>query len=131
MSNSYRDLIAWQKGMALVTEVYRATTSFPDNEVRGISDQMRRAAVSVVANIAEGQGRNTHGEFRQCLGYSKGSLTELETELLICRNLNYLGQHDADELLMRCDAVSRLVNGLLQSLKPQSEGSLEKRETRN
>jgi len=84
-----------------------------------------------VANIAEGQGRLTHGEFRQFLGYSKGSLTELETELLICRNLNYLSEQEADELLMRCDAVSRLVNGLLQSLKPSVEDSAEKRETRN
>ncbi len=131
MSNSYRDLIAWQKAMALVTEVYRATNSFPENETRGISDQMRRAAVSVVANIAEGQGRNTHREFRQFLGYSKGSLTELETELLICRNLSYLDEHEADELLIRCDGVSRLVNGLMNSLKPTSEDSLEKRETRN
>ncbi len=129
MSNSYRDLIAWQKGMALVTEVYRATNSFPESELRGISDQMRRAAVSIVSNIAEGQGRNSQGEFRQFLGYSKGSLTELETELLICRNLHYLSEHDADELLMRCDAVARLVNGLLNSLK--GTDSLEKRETRN
>jgi four helix bundle protein len=116
MSNSYRDLIRWQKARTLVRGVYAATKHFPDDERYGLISQLRRAGVSVIANIAEGQGRNTVGEFQQFLGNSKGSLTELETELIIAEDLGYLRPQEAKELPARCDEVSRLINGLMRSL---------------
>ena len=130
MSNSYRDLIAWQKAFSLVTEVYRDTEPFPKSEMYGLTSQVRRAAVSVVSNIAEGQGRNSRGEFDQFLGHAKGSLSELETQLLIANALGYLPGNRLEELLARCDAVSRLINGLMQSLRG-AKASAEKRETKN
>ncbi len=129
MSNSYRDLIAWQKAFSLVIEVYRDTDLFPKSEMYGLTSQIRRAVVSVVSNIAEGQGRNSRGEFEQFLGHAKGSLSELETQLLLGNALGYLPKDRLEELLARCGAVSRLVNGLMQSLRPKA--SAEKQETRN
>ena len=90
MSNSYRDLIAWQKAFSLVAEVYRQTETFPKSETYGLTSQIRRAAVSVVSNIAEGQGHNSSGEFQQFLGHAKGSLAELETQILLADELGYL-----------------------------------------
>ena len=116
MSNSYRDLIAWQKARALVREVYAVTKHLPEDERYGLVSQLRRAGVSVVANIAEGQGRNTAGEFQQFLGHAKGSLTELETELIVAQDLGYLRPEEAKDLPAKCDEVSRLINGLLRSL---------------
>jgi four helix bundle protein len=130
LPNSYRDLIAWQKAFSLVTDVYRDTDLFPKMETYGLTSQIRRAAVSVVCNIAEGQGRNSRGEFEQFLGHAKGSLSELETQLLLANALGYLSKDRLEELLARCDAVSRLINGLLQSLRGAKPSS-EKRETRN
>lgn len=115
MKRNYKDLMVWQKAVEFVTEVYRATASFPADERFGLTAQMRRAAVSVPSNIAEGQGRLTRGEFRQCLGYAKGSLMELETQLLISQNLGFL--READALQARLGEVARLLNGLLNSLK--------------
>jgi len=129
LSSCYRDLIAWQKAFALVIEVYRDTDLFPKNEIYGLTGQIRRAAVSVVSNIAEGQGRKSRGEFEQFLGHAKGSLAELETQLLLAKALGYLQDDRANELLARSDAVSRLVNGLMRSLR--AKASTEKRETRN
>ena len=76
---SYRDLVAWQKAMALVTNVYRYTEPFPKAEIYGLASQLRRAAVSIPSNIAEGQGRASTGEFKQFLGHARGSLLEVET----------------------------------------------------
>jgi len=124
MSNSYKDLIAWQKARTLVRDVYAATRHFPDDERYGLTSQLRRAGVSVIANIAEGQGRNTLGEFQQFLGHAKGSLTELETELIIAEDLSYLRPQEAKELPAKCDEVSRLIHGLMRSLsRPRSSAS--------
>lgn len=119
MNHGYKDLIAWQKAMALVTSVYRATQGFPREERYGLTIQLRRSAVSVPSNIAEGQGRQTRGEFRQFLGIAKGSLMELETQLLIARNLGYLA--DAVPLLDQLAEVARLLNGLLNSMCGRSD----------
>ena len=89
MAQSYRDLIAWNKAMELVTEIYRVTHNFPKEELFGLMSQLRRAAVSIPSNIAEGKGRLSKGEFRQFLGNARGSLAELETQILIAQNLNY------------------------------------------
>jgi four helix bundle protein len=106
--------MVWQKAITMVTDVYRLTTSFPREEQFGLSSQMRRAAVAVPSNIAEGQGRLTRGEFRQFLGIARGSLLELETQLTVARELGYV---DSDNPLFEaiCE-VGRMLNGLLNSL---------------
>ena len=114
MIKDYKDLVVWQKAMELVTAIYQATQAFPKEELYGLTSQLRRAAVSVPSNIAEGQGRLTRGEFRQFLGQAKGSLSELETQLLIAHNLGYL--QDCSTLLGQKTEVTRLLNGLLNSL---------------
>ena len=116
MAQSYQDLIAWQKAMRLVTEVYKATESFPKEEVYGLTSQLRRAAVSVPSNIAEGQGRLSKGEFQQFLGYARGSLLEVETLIRVAVNLNYLSENEAARLLDLSAEVGKILNGLLNSI---------------
>ena len=87
MSHSYKDLIVWQKSVSMVTEVYRATKAFPREETFGLTGQLRRWAISVASNIAEGQGRLSRREFRQFLGHARGSLIEMETQIAIAGNL--------------------------------------------
>ena len=93
---SHRDLIVWRKAMDLVVLVYKATEGFPKHELYGLTNQIRRAASSVPANIAEGQGRRSKSEFRQFLGNARGSLLELDTHLELALRLNYLtpSQHE-------------------------------------
>jgi len=121
MSNSYRDLIVWQKALALVTDVYRWTADFPKSETYGLSSQMRRAAVSVVSNIAEGQGRTSTGEFLQFLSNAKGSLVELETQVFIAANLAYMPAPLQKQALEQTDEVSRLISGLQRALTQKSK----------
>lgn len=90
MARPYRDLVAWQKAKALAVAVYRATEQFPKHDLYGLTAQIRRAAVSVASNIAEGQGRLTQAEFRHFLGQARGSLLELDTQISIAKDLNYL-----------------------------------------
>ena len=91
MSHKYQDLIAWQKAKVFATEIYRVTEQFPRAEVYGLTSQLRRAAVSVASNIAEGQGRLTRGEFCHFLGQASGSLLEVETQLSIAVDLSFPG----------------------------------------
>ena len=112
----YQDLIAWQKALELVAEVYRVTRTFPREEIYGLTGQMRRAAISVPSNIAEGQGRMSTGEFRQFLGQARGSLLELETQLHIAARLGYLGPREGEHLLHSSAEVGRVMNGLITSL---------------
>ncbi len=113
---NYRDLLAWQKSMDLVEAVYRASHDFPVEERYGLSAQMRRAAISVSANIAEGQGRRTCGEFRNHLSIAHGSVRELETHVLVARRLEMLSPALSDGLLARASEVGRLVIGLSNAL---------------
>jgi len=115
MGTSYRDLVAWQKAMDLVTDVYRVTGSFPKEEIYGLTSQMRRAAVSVPSNIAEGQGRKGDGEFKHFLRLSLGSLMEVETQVIISERLGYLNPA-TQTLLTQAAEVGRLLNGLIRSL---------------
>jgi len=119
MSHSYRDLIVWQRAIAMVTEVYRATQSFPREETYGLTSQLRRSAVSVASNIAEGQGRISKPEFRQFLGMARGSLIEMETQIVIARNLAYISRDTEERLAGSSGEVSRLLHGLMQSLQPR------------
>ena len=113
---SYRDLVVWKKSMALVLEVYRCTQSFPKIETYGLTSQLRRAAVSIPSNVAEGQARLSSGEFRQFLGNARGSLTEVETQVLIAQALGYVDQCQSEKLLSMTAEVGRILNGLLASL---------------
>ena len=114
--SSYKELIVWQKAVDLVTEIYTATSKFPREEVFGLTSQLRRCAVSVPSNIAEGQGRATKGEFIQFLSHARGSLFELETQLCIAGKLGYLSPERAQGLALRAEEVARILNGLLTSL---------------
>jgi four helix bundle protein len=98
LSHKYQDLIVWQKAKALAVEVYRVTESLPRNEIYGLTSQLRRAAVSVPSNIAEGQGRLTKGEFAHFLGQARGSLFELETQFVIALDLNLVNESDVKSL---------------------------------
>jgi four helix bundle protein len=117
---NFQELIVWQKSMALVKQIYQHTSSFPNEEMFGLTSQMRRAAVSIPANIAEGQSRNTTGEFRQFLGIAKGSLAELQTLILLSANLDFLTQKNSSNLLMNCEEVGKMLNGLQKSLSPKN-----------
>ena len=114
MKQHYKNLLVWQKAMALVTRVYEISRGFPKEEIYGLTSQIRRAAVSVPSNIAEGQARLHTGEFRQFLGIAKGSLAELETQLMIAQNLGYLV--DANPIIEQSSEVARMLHGLLASL---------------
>ena len=114
MKQHYKNLVAWQKAMLMVTEVYKLTRTFPREEMYGLTSQIRRAAVAVPSNIAEGQARNTNGEFRQFLGIAKGSLAELDTQLLIAQNLGIL--KDPGCIFEQLAEVGRILSGLLASL---------------
>jgi len=113
----YQDLEAWQKAMDLVVECYQATQPFPSNETYGLTSQIRRSAVSVPANIAEGHGRQHQTEFIQHLSIAYGSLSELETHIGIAQRLNYLDLDQVQKLLGRASEVGRLLNGLLRFLR--------------
>lgn len=122
---SYRVLELWQRAMDLVTECYRATEGFPAREVYGLTSPLQRAAVSIPANVAEGQGRQRTSEFIQHLSIADGSLTELETHIQIAQRLKYIGHDDAHRLLLRTGEVGRLLNGLHRSLRRRDSRSTE------
>ena len=113
----YSELIVWQKAMDLTCEVYSATRRFPKEEIYGLTAQLRRAAVSVPSNIAEGQGRQTTNEFLHHLSIAYGSLLEAETQTLIAERLGYLERASVERLMERTSEVGRLLNGLSNSLK--------------
>ncbi|MDR3724223.1 MAG: four helix bundle protein [Terracidiphilus sp.] len=113
----YRDLTVWQKAMILAKAVYRETEALPRNEMYGLQSQMRRAAVSVPSNIAEGHGRLNDGYFRQFLATSRGSLFELQTQMELASDLKLLDKNKVDELMQQCEEVARLINGTLAVLE--------------
>ncbi|MFZ3253245.1 MAG: four helix bundle protein [Syntrophales bacterium] len=115
---SYRDLIVWQKSMDLVEMVYQVTKGFPREELYGLTNQLRRAAVSIPSNIAEGQARNSTAEFRNFLSIARGSLAEVETQLLIAERLNYLGSEKLHEILAVQIEVNKMTNALMKKLVP-------------
>jgi four helix bundle protein len=115
MGTSYRDLIVWQVSVQFVAAVYTATQSFPKQEQYGLVSQLRRAAVSIASNIAEGQGRLTEGEFRHFLGQARGSLLEVETQLYIAKELGFISAGQLALLLKPSGRIGLLLNGLLNS----------------
>jgi len=117
MGRSFRDLVAWQKAMKFVTNVYLATRDFPREELYGLTNQLRRAAVSVPSNITEGQARSSPKEFHHFLSQARGSLAEIETQLSVANTLRYLPPETADSLLADVDEPGRVVTGLMSSIK--------------
>jgi four helix bundle protein len=120
MGESFRNLAVWQRAIELTTTVYKLTSSFPDTERFGLKSQLRRAAVSVASNIAEGYGRATKGEYIQFLGNARGSNSEVETQIVIAKALGF-GQvqllNTADEL---CSQVGRMLGAMMKSLRSES-----------
>ncbi len=105
----YKELIVWQKSMDLVESVYSLTRSLPSDERYALTDQIRRAAVSIPSNIAEGHGRQTDKEYKQYLSIAKGSVSEVETQLMICVRLNYLTEQQTESVLVLCDEIRRML----------------------
>jgi four helix bundle protein len=114
---TYRDLIVWQKSMVLVTEVYKLTKTFPHDETYGLSIQMRRCAVSIPSNIAEGYGRNSTPEYLRFVRFSLGSLFELQTQLEISRNLGYLDIINGESLYESSREIERMLASLARELE--------------
>jgi four helix bundle protein len=117
MNGSYRDLHAWQKAIDLVVDLYDCTRSFPKDEQYGLAAQLRRAAVSVASNIAEGKGRCSDNELIHFLYLARGSLFEIETQLTIASRLGYLSKEQSVRLAEAAGEVARMLNGLISSLR--------------
>jgi four helix bundle protein len=116
VSSKFRELLVWQRAKELAVATYQATEDFPQREVYGLTAQMRKSAVSVPSNIAEGQGRGSSGEFKNFLGIARGSLLELETQIEIASELGLLKKDASTQLLKKCAEVSFLANRLISSL---------------
>jgi four helix bundle protein len=120
-TTNYQDLVVWQNAMSLVESVYRATRGFPHEEVYGLTAQLRRAAVSIPSNIAEGQGRRSARDFLRFLSMAYGSLREVETQVLIAERLNYLDAKQRTAIGKGVSEVGRLINGMMRCVERQSQ----------
>src|SRR5579872_5659308 len=123
MGMSFRDMVVWQRAVEMSLAVYKLTSLFPNSERFGLTNQARRAAVSVASNIAEGYGRSTKGEYLQFLGHARGSNCEVETQLVIVAALGFGVEANRAIAEKLCADVSRLLRGLMQSLRPSPSGS--------
>jgi four helix bundle protein len=115
-TRSYKDLVVWQKGIALAKLVYGLTRSFPSEEKFGIVAQMRRAVVSIPSNIAEGQARHTTGEFIQFISHAEGSVAELDTQLILSIELKFCSSSAADPAFALIGEIRRMLNALRRKL---------------
>ncbi len=113
-SKYYKDLIVWQKAMDLVVEIYNLSKLLPKTETYALADQMRRAAVSIPSNIAEGQQRRTQSEFANFLAIARGSEAELETQLYICVRLSYLQREQVKSAISLCTEIGKMLNALIK-----------------
>jgi four helix bundle protein len=112
MGDSYRDLVVWQRAIQMTVAIYRLSAGFPKDEMYGLTSQLRRAAVSVASNIAEGYGRGSRGEYKQFLGMARGSICEVQTQLTIARELDY----GSPETLTKAEELSYEVNKMLVTI---------------
>jgi len=117
VDKSYSELEVWQKSMDLAVNVYAMIKNLPEEEQHVLSDQIRRAAISIPSNIAEGQQSNTAKDFIHFIYIAKGSLGELETQIKLCECLEYLEKTDTERLLIQCSEIGKMLNGLLYKLK--------------
>jgi four helix bundle protein len=122
--NDFRDLIVWQRAMDLVVDIYAITDRLPAKEQFGLTTQARRAAVSVPANVAEGNGRGTKGEYLNHLSVARGSLMELQTHILIAQRLGYTGSTEATRVMTAAGEVGRMLSGLMSALRGNKRPSL-------
>ena len=120
-ASSYKDLITWQKGILLVKHIYKLTSIFPGEEKFGLISQLRRAAVSVPSNIAEGQARRTTGDFIHFISNAEGSVAEVETQLIIAVELSFCSQAQAQTCFSVNDELRRMLNALRRSLESKRE----------
>jgi four helix bundle protein len=116
MSSTFKDLRVWNEAMKFTVEVYRSTAQFPRHEIYGLSQQLRRAAVSIPSNIAEGKGHRSDREFERFLLHARGSLLEAQTQVMIAKELQYLSTEETNKLLTTADAIGRSLNSLINSL---------------
>ncbi len=115
---SYKDLLIWQKGIKIVTMVYHLTNSFPKEELFALTNQLKRAAVSIPSNISEGFGRNTDKSFSHFLDISRGSLYELETQLIIAREIGFITDEKLfNQILNEVEEESKMINSFSKTLK--------------
>lgn len=113
---THQDLDVWKKAITLVTTIYKTTSTYPQTEIYGITSQIRRSAVSIPSNIAEGAARNSKKEFNHFLAISLGSLSELETQLIISENLKFITQEQFEELEKSLIDIRKMLIGLKKSL---------------
>lgn len=116
MPSSFRELRVWQEAMKFAVQVYRVTEKFPKHELYGLTQQLRRASVSVPSNIAEGKGHRSDREFRNFLLHARGSLLEVQTQLMIAQELEYITPQEGRGLLASSDAIGRCLNSLINSI---------------
>jgi len=128
---TYKDLRVWQESVKLASNVYRSTALFPRHELYGLSQQMRRAEVSVPSNIGEGKGHRSNREFANFLLHARGSLLELQTQILIAQDLQYLPAATVSTLISQSDAVARSLNALLNCLRVEPGKTNDQRRTTN
>jgi four helix bundle protein len=114
---SFRELLVWQKSMSLVTDIYTATLSFPKSEIYGLTSQIRRSAVSIPSNIAEGFGRKADRDFCRFLSISLGSCYELQTQIEITRNLNFIDNAQFNQLSKELEEVEKMIKALISSIR--------------
>ena len=117
---SFKDLIVWQKGIEIVSDVYKATKKFPKDELYCLTSQIRRSAISIPANIAEGWGRGTTKNYIQFLEISRGSLFELNTLIIISYNQEYIDKATCDEIENRLNEIGRMINALITKLESKN-----------
>ncbi len=120
MESNYKNLVVWQKSMVLTLNIYKFVKKLPKEEMFALSDQMRRAAVSIPSNIAEGCGKRLQGELKYFLRIASGSAAELETQMQICLNLGYLQSEDIEESLSLLHEVEKMLNSFMNSKKLSS-----------
>lgn len=113
---THKDLDVWKKSIEFVSEIYQVTSSFPKEELYGLTSQIRRAAISIPSNIAEGAARNHKKEFKQFLYISLSSCSEIETQIIIARNLGYIKLSQNDPLLEKLEIISKMLQGLIKSI---------------
>jgi len=114
----FKDLLVWQRSVALAVEIYKITKEFPREEIYGLTSQIRRAAVSIPSNLAEGHARNTKSQFANFIDITLGSAAELETQLAISLQTGYLKQNDYDKLVNELTEITRMLYGLLNRVQP-------------
>ncbi|UKB84483.1 four helix bundle protein [Chryseobacterium sp. MEBOG06] len=114
---NFKELLVWQKSIDFVTDIYRATELFPKIEIYGLISQIRRAAVSIPSNIAEGNSRRSKPDYLQFLKIARGSCAEIETQLTICKNLNLLNEESYLKLNQGIIEITKMLNGLINSLQ--------------